>query len=97
MHSAEQKQEYGFILMERARMTLWEYIYSTMMNPMPEEQIVFVLREVSSGLRYLHSKGLAHRDIKAENILLMNDGSVCICDFGSCTNDFMNSREIPRE
>lgn len=92
MHSAEQKQEYGLILMEKAKMTLWEMTASTVLNRMSEDQIIYILREVTSGLKYLHSKGLAHRDIKSENILLMNDGNICICDFGSCTNDFMSSR-----
>lgn len=74
MYSAEQKEEYGFILMEKAKCTLWEKIHSTILNPLPEEEILFIMREVTSGLRHIHSKGYAHRDIKAENILIMTDG-----------------------
>ncbi|RZF43945.1 hypothetical protein LSTR_LSTR006753 [Laodelphax striatellus] len=39
-------------------------------------------RQITSGLRYLHSKNIAHRDMKCENILLTRDFQVRIADFG---------------
>lgn len=51
-----------------------------------ESEAVFALYQVCSGLYYLHSKGIVHRDLKLDNILIMGAPLVyphlAIADFG---------------
>lgn len=41
-----------------------------------------VVREMAKALHYANSKGFVHRDVKPDNILLREDGSAALTDFG---------------
>ena len=47
---------------------LLDYINSRRHIPEPESRCIF--RQITNAVQFLHSNGLAHRDLKCENILL---------------------------
>ena len=53
---------------------------------MPIEQIIDILEQMASGMEAIHKAGIIHRDIKPENILIADDGSIKITDFGIAKN-----------
>ena len=48
----------------------------------PEERARFYIIQVALALGHLHSKQIIYRDLKTENILLDEDGYICLTDYG---------------
>ncbi|KAI9792135.1 MAG: hypothetical protein M1833_001249 [Piccolia ochrophora] len=46
-----------------------------------EEAVRFWIAELGCALRYIHSHGIVHRDVKPDNILLDSEGHVHLADF----------------
>ena len=50
-------------------------------TPFTEPMTRYILDQMLSGMRYLHSHGIVHRDIKPENLLINSKGKLIIADF----------------
>ncbi|MEU8776499.1 tetratricopeptide repeat protein [Streptomyces sp. NPDC048606] len=49
---------------------------------LPPEQVLEYGAQVCDGLAAAHAQNIVHRDIKPANLMLLDDGTVKICDFG---------------
>ena len=51
-------------------------------GPFSVEGAIFIIGQVTSALDYAHQRGLIHRDIKPQNILVDREGNAKVVDFG---------------
>ena len=51
-------------------------------RPMPEADGLRIASRVCEALHYMHEHDVVHRDLKPDNIMICNDGSIRIMDFG---------------
>ena len=51
-------------------------------RPISKNQAISIAIQIAEGLNKAHEKGIVHRDIKPANIMITNDGTVKILDFG---------------
>ncbi len=51
-------------------------------NPMTAEEAVAYMRQIAEALQAIHAAGVLHRDLKPANVMLRNDNSIVLIDFG---------------
>ncbi len=49
---------------------------------LPFHRIIELTSQIASGLDYAHERGIVHRDVKPDNILLTSEGTPLLSDFG---------------
>ena len=63
----------------------YDLFATVMTGRMSREEISCSFLQIVSGVQYLHSMGLAHRDLKLDNVVVNEHGIMKIIDFGSAS------------
>jgi len=69
-----------YVVMEYAPFDLFAIV---MTGKMSREEVTCCTLQILNGVTYLHSMGLAHRDLKLDNVVVNEHGIMKIIDFGS--------------
>ncbi|KAH7698573.1 CAMK/CAMKL/LKB protein kinase [Aphelenchoides avenae] len=77
----EEKQKL-YIIMEFCVCSMQQMLDNCPQKRLPEFQAHLYFSQLMSGLEYLHTQGIIHKDIKPGNLLLSLDGMLKICDMG---------------
>ena len=67
------------ILLEYCPMNLEQAIKKKQMNKV---ELAYTIYQIAEGMKYVHFRKIIHRDLKPSNILISDDGTAKICDFG---------------
>ena len=54
-------------------------------GPLLNEETVDIMKQLVSAISEAHSRGIIHRDIKPQNVIIKSDGTLKILDFGIAT------------
>lgn len=75
------REDLKYIVMEHIRgITLKNYM--SRKGKLPVREAVSFTEQILRALDHAHSKGIIHRDIKPQNIMLLKNGMIKVADFG---------------
>ncbi len=81
IYDVEEEKELAYITMEFVNGPTMEALLDSG-EALPADRLLDILRQTAAALDYAHQKGIVHRDIKPGNIMVNEEGSVRITDFG---------------
>lgn len=84
-------ETYSYIVMERIEgESMLDFVNN---HPLQEERVCQdIFYQICRAIQYLHQRGIAHRDLKLDNIMIDNQYKVKLLDFGLC--NFQDSTHL---
>jgi eukaryotic-like serine/threonine-protein kinase len=82
LNQGEQRSEEYLVLEYLPGRTLREVMAENAPALLPAAEVIRILLQVCAALTYAHEHGVIHRDVKPDNVLLLDNGEVKLLDFG---------------
>ena len=96
-------QVYNTVITNSTKYIIMEYVEGITLKKhidhrgaLPEREVLYYATQILSALDYIHSKDIVHCDIKPQNIILLQNGSIKVADFGIARLDAMLDRSKER-
>ncbi|MGL4382960.1 MAG: protein kinase domain-containing protein, partial [Bacilli bacterium] len=81
VYDVGQEQNYHYIVMEYIEGKTLKQLLKQY-GPLTVGEVIDVMEQLVSAVEHAHSRGIIHRDIKPQNIMVRSDGTVKLTDFG---------------
>ena len=81
VYDVSHNENIEYIVMELVDgITLKQYMKE--LGALPTDEVLNFSIQIARALAHAHSKGIIHRDIKPQNVMLLKDGMIKVADFG---------------
>ena len=81
IYDVSHSEEADYIVMELVEgVTLKEYMERK--GALSTAEVLHFVPQIASALEHAHSRGIIHRDIKPQNLIILRDGTLKVTDFG---------------
>ena len=81
VYDVSHSEDVEYIVMELIEgVTLMQYMLKK--GPLGWKEALHFSVQISKALEHAHEKGIVHRDIKPQNVMLLRDGTIKVADFG---------------
>ncbi|MDO4500174.1 MAG: Stk1 family PASTA domain-containing Ser/Thr kinase [Erysipelotrichaceae bacterium] len=81
IYDVGQDGNYHYIVMEYVKGHTLKQLLSRR-GPFPYKEAIWIMKQLCAALLEAHRNGIIHRDIKSQNVLIKDDGTVKLADFG---------------
>ena len=83
-YTSLEDEKYIYLILEYVKQGNLFYLIRNRKNNLTEDEAFYFFIQAVAGIYFLHKKGIIHRDMKPENLLVGDKNVLKICDFGWC-------------